>query len=162
MNCKRGLKSRATALQAHLFARLVAHSPRQQLVKVMSGRRRRPLLRQIFAAMPRMVRREALSEGASEVVEIRIPGRPDGGTDVWQLRFTTDGCEASEGSHAKPRLITTFDPVSFLDFAAGLRSAPELFMQGKLKVEGDLLLGARLPSRFVFPGRARRRRRRLG
>jgi putative sterol carrier protein len=144
------LRRRIVDIQARTFARFVARTKDERLQRIMAGRLRRPLLKRIIRAIPYRVRAEQ-SADSNDVIEIRVSGRPDGGTDVWQLHFEPGRCQASEGSTAEPRIAITFDPVSFLQFAAGLRSAPELFLQGKIKVEGDMMLGARLPSRFAFP-----------
>ena len=144
------MRRRIVDIQARAFARFVARTKEERLHRVMAGRLRRPLLKRIFRAIPYRVRAEQ-SADSNDVIEIRVSGRPDGGDDVWQLHFEPGACKAREGATGDPRIAITFDPVCFLQFAAGLRSAPELFMQGKLKVEGDMMLGARLPSRFAFP-----------
>jgi len=131
--------------QARAFARFIARASNEQLERLMSGPGRRPLLKRIFAAIPAMTK-----AGGSEVVEIRVRRR-GAEDDAWQLHFDEAGCAVQAGSPGPAQLTTTFEPASFLQFCAGRRSAPELFMSGKLKVEGDLMLGTRLPSRFRIP-----------
>ena len=43
------------------------------------------------------------------------------------------------------------DPVDFLKLAANQATGPTLFMTGKLKLEGDLMLASRLTSFFRIP-----------
>jgi hypothetical protein len=119
----------------------------------MSGRQRGPLLRRIFRSMPLMLKRPP-PPGYGAVLEIRVTEAPSGKPDIWQVGFADGRCTITAGPEQNANATTTFEPVAFLRFVAGLRSAPELYMSGKLKVEGDLMLAVRVPQRFEFPARS--------
>ena len=49
-------------------------------------------------------------------------------------------------------LMTLKSQLHFIRLISGHKSGPELFMLGKLKVRGNLMLAARMPSWFRIPG----------
>lgn len=147
----RGLRRRLAEILASIFRRLVAASPDKRLERLMRSWLRRPLLGSIFRAAPSLFRSEAAS-GLKLVMEIRVGGRRDGGSDSWQLVIAEGRCRSTTSHELKAPVTAEFEGVEFLRFAAGIHSAPDLFMRGKLKVSGDFTQAARLPALFAIPG----------
>ena len=80
-----------------------------------------------------------------------IAGRRDGGVDRWQVAITDGRCRASRKLDREPTVTIELDGLQFLELVTGSASGPELFMSGKLKMTGDVLLAARLTSMFRIP-----------
>ncbi len=111
-------------------------------------RRRRALLRLVFAAMPRALRPRAL-ERERVVIEWRVTGRPDGRQDVRQLVIEEGAARLFEGEEREPDLRLTIDGVDFLLLATGNESGATLFVRGRVDVDGDPWLAMRLPRLFA-------------
>jgi len=87
--------------------------------------------------------------GALEaVVEWRIGGRPGGGHDRFQLHIGERECRVSREGGAEPSVVLTIEAADFLGLVTGAASGSRLFMVGKLKADGDLVLAARIPRMF--------------
>ena len=106
--------------------------------------RRGVVLRVIFGAMPRVVRRSAL-ERERVVIEWRIGGRRDGRPDVCQLVIEDGAAVVVRGEPREPELTLTMDGVTLLLLATGNANGPALFVNGELRVDGDPWLAMRLP-----------------
>jgi putative sterol carrier protein len=116
----------------------------------MSSRFRRPLLDVIFRQMPRhLVREQARTVDA--IVDWRIRGGRAGRVDRYQIAIRDGRCRVNRNPIESPRATIEVDAVDFLRLAAGLAQGPELFMSGKLKIDGDLMFTASLPSLFRIP-----------
>jgi putative sterol carrier protein len=147
-------RRRPADVVADLFARNVASASDQQLERGMRGWRRRPLLRQIFRQMPKSLNRGA-AEGVSAVVEFRIGGRRDGAEDRYQAVIEDGRCFTTRRVEREATMTLRMDAVTFIKMITGVATGPELFMTGKLAIEGDLMLAARMPSlfRIASPGK---------
>ena len=113
-------------------------------------------LRRIFAAMPRQLD-PARAHGVQAVIDYRIRGRRDGGHDRWQAVIADGRCVTTPDGDRPPDVSLAVDPVPFLKLVSGHATGPELFMTGKLSVDGDLSLAAQLPTLFRIPSVDRRR-----
>jgi putative sterol carrier protein len=51
----------------------------------------------------------------------------------------------------EPSVTLKLGAVPFLKLVTGNADGPSLFLSGKLKIEGDLILAARLPGLFEIP-----------
>ncbi|MGZ6576088.1 MAG: hypothetical protein ACXVHJ_34420, partial [Solirubrobacteraceae bacterium] len=95
-------------LKAEALAWWVRTASDQKLRSVMRSRRRSVLLWAIF----RTIRQRAQPDTRlNAVVEFRILGRRDGGTDRYQLAFINGRCMTSRHNRSKPALTLTVDPV---------------------------------------------------
>jgi putative sterol carrier protein len=137
-------------LLARAFARFVSRSSDERLRWLVSGWRRRFLLGAIFRQMPRRLNR-GRAEDVDTVVDWKIRDAPGGGVDHYQVTIKDGKCRVSRRPTESPRATIDVDPVDFLKLAGGVLEGPELFMTGKLRIQGDLMFTAQLPSLFRVP-----------
>jgi putative sterol carrier protein len=134
---------------ASRFAGMVARPERLRWLA--SGWRRRPVLGAIFRQMPRRLDREK-TKGVDAVVDWKIRGRPEGGVDHYRLTIKDGkGRVSRRPKDGEPRATLEMDDVDFLRLAGGAAQGPELFMGGKVNVDGDLMFTATLASMFRVP-----------
>lgn len=139
-----------TSVSAEDFAALVANASDEQLAEAMSGAQREIALREIFSRMAEHLD-PAKAKGHDAVVHFQILGRPDGGHDDFELVLRDGKCEVSETPSEEARVTLKVDPVAFLKLITNQKSGPELFMTGKLKIEGDLMFAPQIASLFQIP-----------
>jgi len=73
----------------------------------------------------------------------------DGGDEHPYTVTVKDGtCETHPGRVDDPRVTLTTDVVSFAKLMAGKAPGPMLYMTGKLKIQGDLMLAQRMTNFF--------------
>ena len=82
------------------------------------------------------------------VVEWRVGGRENGGHDRFQLVFGRDGCRVERDGGAAPGATFTIDAADLLRLVSGQARSAELYTFGKLRIDGDLMLAARVPGLF--------------
>lgn len=130
------------------FAGLVKEATDDQLREGLATNREL-ILGEIFRRMPE---RFDAQRGADvdAVVEWRIRD-PDGGHDSWHLILREGECRMVEGPAASPTVTYEISPIEFIKLITGNASGPKLFLFGKLKIRGDLVLGARMPTLFSIP-----------
>jgi putative sterol carrier protein len=109
------------------------------------------VLRQVFGQMAEHLDPDTSRE-AEAVVEWRIGGREDGGHDRFQVRIDRGTCEVTRDGDQEPSVVYTIGPVDFIRLVTGNASGPELFMTGRITVDGDLMLAAMTQSWFRQPG----------
>jgi len=137
-------------LKAEALARWVTRSSERRLRSVMRGRLRGVMLWQIF----RTIRQRAQPDTRVDaVVEFRITGRRDGGTDRHQIALIDGRGRRPRRDARKPALTLELEPVAFLRLVGGTASAERLLIAGKLKLRGDLLLALALPRALRVPRR---------
>lgn len=145
-----GMMARPGELMARRFARTVARSSDERLRRLASGRRRRLVIGTIFRQMPKRLDREQAKD-VETVVDWKIGGRPDGGVDHYQVTIAGGRCSVIRNPSAQPRATLELDGVDFMRLVTGAAQGPELFMSGRLRIDGDLMLTARLPALFRVP-----------
>ena len=146
-------RRRPQQLVADGFARSIARASPERRALVLRGPQRRVVLGQIFKGMEREFDRKR-GAGVDAVIHWEI-GRPRGGADRWQLDIANGRARAGRKLDREPRMTIKLDGERFLELVAGVATGPELFMSGKVKIEGDLMFAAQLPSLFRMPGGAR-------
>lgn len=137
------------AIDPAQFAGLVQGATDDQLREGFATNREL-ILGEIFRRMPERFNSERAG-GVDAVVEWRIRDRPDGGYDSWHLIIRGGGCQVIEGPAEAPTVTYEINPVDFIRLITGNASGPKLFLFGKLKIRGDLVLGARMPTLFSIP-----------
>jgi putative sterol carrier protein len=111
------------------------------------------LLAQIFRQMEENFDGEAAGETAA-VIHWKILGRPDGGSDLYEMVIRSGTCRIGTEPAAEPDATISLGPVALVRMITGRANAMRLFTFGKLRARGDLSLAARLPALFrMYQGR---------
>ena len=145
-----------TQFDPQQFAELIATASDEQLSEIIHGPLRKQVLDEIFGRMADHVEPAQIA-GLDAVVHFKILDRPEeqgGGYDHYEVVFADGACRASDSPEREPKVTIKVGGVDFLKLAAGKASGPVLFMTGKLKLEGDVMLASRLTSFFRIPSAA--------
>lgn len=138
------------ALTPEAFARIVRDASDEQLAAGLLANREL-ILAEVFRQMPGNLDGAAAAD-VDAVVEWRIGGRDDGGHDAWQVTVRDGRARVERGAAAEPDVVFEVGAVDFLRLVAGAVEGPLLFMHGRLRVDGDLVLALRMPQLFRLPG----------
>ena len=131
-------------------AKAVASATDEQLAEGMKSENRSLILDQIFERMGEHVKADA-AKAVDAVVLWKITGRPDGGEDLYEVILKDGSATVNKESTQPPRVTFTLDGVDFLKLVTNNVQGPELFMTGKLKLEGDMMFAATMPALFTIP-----------
>ena len=132
------------------FAQLVKSTPDAKINEIMSGEARGKILSEVFNRMPTLFRADRAG-ATNAVIHWNITGRPDGGTDTYEIVIENGACTVSETATRDPKLSLTMGPVEFLKIVSGGANPVMMFMTGKLKAKGDLGLAANIANLFDIP-----------
>ncbi|MFE9693392.1 SCP2 sterol-binding domain-containing protein [Micromonospora sp. NPDC005806] len=132
------------------FAQLVKSTPDGKIAEIMSGDLRGKVLSEVFNRMPTLFRADRAGS-TNAVIHWNITGRPDGGTDTYEIVIENGTCTAAETATRDPKLSLTMGPVEFLKIVSGGANPVMMFMTGKLKAKGDLGLAANIANLFDIP-----------
>jgi len=132
------------------FAQLVKSTPDDKLAEVMQGDLRGTVLDAVFGRMPSLFRADRAGS-TNTVIHWTITGRPDGGSDTYEIVIEDSTCQVSETPQRDPKLTLTMGPVEFLKIVSGGANPVMMFMTGKLKAKGDLGLAANIANLFDIP-----------
>jgi putative sterol carrier protein len=103
---------------------------------------------EIFEKMPTAFQPER-ADGFSAVVQFLISG--DGGGE-WVVTIANQRCNVVAGKAQTPPQVTVSADASLLpDLLAGRQSGVMAYMQGKLRLQGDIMLAQRLLGLFAMP-----------
>jgi putative sterol carrier protein len=131
-------------------AKAVAQVSPEQLAEGMRSEMRGQILDQVFARMREHIKSDAAAT-VNAVVHWKIGGRSDGGEDLYEVVIRGGDCIVNEEAQEQPTVTLTVDGADFLRLVTGNANGPELFMSGKLKIEGDLAFASTLPALFTIP-----------
>jgi len=137
-------------LEPQQFAKLVKTTPDAKIKEVMSGDLREQILDAVFDRMPALFRPDRAGS-TNAVVHWTITGRPDGGSDTYEVVIADGTCTTRKTPQDEPRLTLTMGPVEFLKVISGDGNPVMMFMTGKLKAKGDLGLAANIANLFDIP-----------
>ena len=130
------------------FAELVKSASDEEIVQTFEAVGTDEVLDRVFDAMEKQFV-AAKAEGVEADVVFNIT---HAGSDHPYTVTVSDGkCETRRGSADNPKTTITTDLVSFARLTAGSADGVQLFMQGKLRVSGDLMFSQRLMSFFDRP-----------
>jgi putative sterol carrier protein len=132
------------------FAQWVKSASSSQLAEVMSSDKRDKVLDAIFARMPAQFRPDKAG-GANAVIHWNITGKPDGGSNAYELVIADGACTLSPEPTNEPRVALTVGGPDFLNLISGNGNPMMMFMTGKLKAKGDIGLAANLGNWFALP-----------
>jgi putative sterol carrier protein len=85
------------------------------------------------------------AEGVNAVIQYHLTGEEAGD---WIITIEDGQCAVVEGIAENPNMTMTADAHDYRDVILGKMNGMTAFMQGKLKVAGDLNLAMKLPSFF--------------
>ena len=132
------------------FARVVAETPDEQLEQGMLSENRGMVLDEIFKRMEEHF--DAARAGDVEaIVDWKILDRPDGGYDHYRVEIAGGACRVSKDPEGPARVTFRVAPVDFLKLVTGNAAGPQMFMTGRLRIEGDLMFAARVQGFFEIP-----------
>ncbi|MET8256234.1 SCP2 sterol-binding domain-containing protein [Micromonospora sp. NPDC005553] len=132
------------------FAQLVKSTPDDKIAQVMSGDMRDKVLGEVFGRMPSLFRADRAGS-TNAVIHWIITGRPDGGSDTYEVAIADGTCVVNSTPQHDPKLSLTMGPVEFLKIVSGGANPVMMFMTGKLKAKGDLGLAANIANLFDIP-----------
>lgn len=104
-----------------------------------------PMLDRVFELMPTRFVSERLATETG-VVEWHI--RTPEGEKVYHLSIAQGNAEAARGPAASARTTLTMSAADLLRLCAGTLNGVTAFMNGTLKLAGDMMFGAKLPAAF--------------
>jgi putative sterol carrier protein len=131
---------------ADWLAGVVRSTPPRFRRLLMRGPWGRAIAAVIFAAMPKRLQ-AASAAGLDLVVRWDVEEGP--------LRYllVRDGTASiGHGAERDPDLTLGLDRVALLELATGAANGPQLFMTGRVRLSGDMMLGQRLTALFAVPG----------
>ena len=132
------------------LVQIVAGATDQQLEELMASEARKEILDDIFRRMAEHVDGERARD-VTAVVHWKIYDRPDGRYDHYEVVLEAGECSVSDSPSREPAVTLKLKPADFLKLVSGSASGPTMFMTGKLKLEGDVMLASRLTSLFHIP-----------
>jgi putative sterol carrier protein len=133
------------------LARLIREVPDQDLDALMQSDQRPVVLGEIFDRMAEHFRPDS-ARGMDAVVHFKVLDRPGGGYDHYEVVLRDGTCRVSERPVSEPAVTIRVKPVDFLKLVTNNASGPALFLRGRLRLEGDVLLASRLTGLFNIPG----------
>jgi putative sterol carrier protein len=142
-----------SAVDPEDFAKLIAGAPDEMIAEIVNGPHRKQVLDELFGRMAEHVE-PAKARGTDAVVHFKILDRPEeqgGGYDHYEVVFDEGTCTTTDSPEREPKVTIKVGGVDFLKLAASKASGPTLFMTGKLKLEGDVMLASRLTGFFRIP-----------
>lgn len=132
------------------LVQIVAGATDRQLDELMTSEARKDILDDIFRRMTEHVDGDRARD-VTTVLHWKIYDRPEGGYDHYEVVLEGGTCTVSESPTREPAITLKLKPADFLKLVSGHASGPTLFMTGKLKLEGDVMLASRLTSMFHIP-----------
>jgi putative sterol carrier protein len=131
------------------FAALVREASDEQLAQGFRENRE-VLLEEIFRRMPEQFDPQRAA-GVEAVIEWEITGPDRDSADRWQLTIRDGRCTSVRGGEAEPDVTYRIAPVDFVKLITGVESGPKMFVFGRLRIRGNLMTAARVPSWFRMP-----------
>jgi len=132
------------------FAKAVKNTPDAKIREIMTSDQRTQILDAIFDRLPLAFRPEKAGN-TDTVIHWNVTGRPDGGTDQYEVVVKDQTCTTSNKFEHDPKLAITIGPVELLKLLAGQGNPVTMFMTGKIKAKGDLGLAGNFSKLFSVP-----------
>jgi putative sterol carrier protein len=88
------------------------------------------------------------ANGIDATIQLHLSG--EGGGD-WAVLIHDQKLEVVQGEVSNPRLVMSGDAQDVLQILSGQMDGMRAFMQGKIKVQGDMGLGMKMMSLFKRP-----------
>jgi len=101
----------------------------------------------ILDEMPRKLNRQATT-GVDVVVQLNLTGNGGG---KFYLSVRKEALTVTRGTYARPNLTMTVSATDYVALCRGKLNGQVAFMNGKLKMQGDMGVAMKLPSFFEQP-----------
>jgi putative sterol carrier protein len=102
-------------------------------------------LRNIFEGMRDSFKPDAAKD-VSATVQYDVT--TDDGVKQWSVNFDNGTCTVNEGAASNPRLTMSLGLVDFIRLIFNQAQGPQLFMSGKLKLQGDMMWAMQMQNYF--------------
>lgn len=140
-----------SAVDAAEFVKSVAGTPDHELAEGMRSEFRHQILDEIFKRMEEHFD-PSKSADLNAVIDFEITGHADGDTsDEFQVVIRNDTCKTGREHTETQTMKLVLDGVDFLRLVANQTNGMDLYIAGKLKVDGNLMLATRLSGLFLIP-----------
>ena len=106
------------------------------------------VLTQIFEGMEDAFLPEK-AQGVTSTIQYDI--KTNGDTKSWTVEIMDGKCVTSEGPADNPRITLGIGLVDFVKLIFGHSQGPQLFMSGKLKLQGDMMFAMQMQTFFDRP-----------
>jgi putative sterol carrier protein len=83
--------------------------------------------------------------GLDATIQFKFTGEEAG---EWYATIKDGKCEVAKGEHASPKITLTADSADYVKIFTGEIDGMKAFMEGKLKLAGDLNLAMKLTQMF--------------
>lgn len=103
------------------------------------------VLRAIFSGMEEAFVPER-AQGVDSTIQYDIS--TEEGTRTWSVSFAGGKCTTSEGAATNPRLTLQIGLIDFIRLIFGQAQGPQLFMTGKIKLQGDMMFAMQMQGFF--------------
>lgn len=143
-----------TDAQVAAFASTVRRASDRQIDRFMATPLGRTVLRQMFRVMPRRLARQRVGD-LRATMDFRITRRPNRPPEVYRVAIADGRCAVGRGGDGEPDAAIELSPATFLRLASGELSGPQLYMTGRAKISGDLMIAARMAGAFEIPSAKR-------
>lgn len=130
------------------LAALVKGLSDEDLKKQISDLGEEEVLKNIFQGMQEAFKPEK-AQGVNSTIQYDID--TDGGTKTWAVTFENGTCTTSEGPASDPRLTLKVGLVDFVRLILGQADGTQLFMSGKMKLQGDMMFAMQMQGFFDRP-----------
>lgn len=138
------------AVQPAQFAAAIAAAPDHELAEGMASAARGQVLDEIFRRMEEHFDPNK-SKKLDLVIHFELTGAPNGEPDRYQVIIRDNTCKVGKETTEKPKLALKLDAVDFLKLATNNANGMNLYIGGKLKVDGNIILATRLEGLFAIP-----------
>jgi putative sterol carrier protein len=101
-------------------------------------------VRDLMSLMPRAFNADA-AEGVNTILQYHLTGQEGGD---WIVTIKEGQCQVEEGVADRANMTLTAEAQDYKDVVTGKTNAMQAFMQGKLKLSGDLTQAMKLPTYF--------------
>jgi putative sterol carrier protein len=130
------------------LAELVKGLSDEELKKQISDLGEEEVLKNIFKGMEEAFLPEK-AQGVNSTIQYDIT--TDGGTKTWTVKFENGTCTTNEGPAPDPRLTLNVGLVDFVRLILGQADGTQLFMSGKMKLQGDMMFAMQMQGFFDRP-----------
>ncbi len=127
------------------LAPLVKEASDEQLADALKQMGTDTVLKEIFSGMEERFLAQRAS-GVNSTIQYDI--NADEGTKTWWVKFADGQCTTGEGPAQDPRLTLALSLPDFVKLIFGVADGTQLFMSGKLKLQGDVMFALQMQNFF--------------